>query len=91
MVVKAANWKNFSDINKTFNSTDKVGEKLVFDIKGNNYRLIGIVVFEAAYEMSLNKIGSMVVVDDHGEVFGIFTTTDALNALIEIVRGEVDL
>ncbi|MFZ9001552.1 MAG: CBS domain-containing protein [Bacteriovoracaceae bacterium] len=68
-------------------------ELKVEDVMTHNPKTIGTATSldEAAYEMSLNKIGSMVVVDDHGEVFGIFTTTDALNALIEIVRGEVDL
>lgn len=44
---------------------------------------------EVAYEMSSRKIGSALVLDASGEVSGIFTTTDALNALIEIIRGEV--
>ncbi len=42
-----------------------------------------------ALEMSRRKIGSAVVLNEVGEIFGIFTTTDALNALVEIVRGEV--
>lgn len=46
---------------------------------------------EVAYEMSSNKIGSAVVVDEHSKLVGIFTTTDALNALIEIVRGEIEV
>ncbi len=44
---------------------------------------------EVAYEMARNKIGSAVVQDSYGRLFGIFTTTDALNALVEILRGEV--
>ena len=43
----------------------------------------------AALEMSRRKIGSAVVLNEVGEIFGIFATTDALNALVEIVRGEV--
>ncbi len=42
-----------------------------------------------AYEMSKRKIGSALVIDEIGEIMGIFTSTDALNALVEIVRGEV--
>lgn len=42
-----------------------------------------------ALEMSRRKIGSAVVLNEVGEIFGIFATTDALNALVEIVRGEV--
>lgn len=42
---------------------------------------------DVAYRMSERKIGSVIVLDDSGAPFGIFTATDALNALIEIVRG----
>ena len=41
---------------------------------------------EVAFEMSQNKIGSVIVNDDSGNLLGIFTVTDALNALIEIAR-----
>jgi acetoin utilization protein AcuB len=43
---------------------------------------------EVAFEMSESKIGSAIVLDDEGKLMGIFTLTDALNALIEIIRGE---
>ncbi len=43
----------------------------------------------AALEMSAKKIGSAIVIDEIGEIMGIFTSTDALNALVEIARGEV--
>lgn len=42
---------------------------------------------EVAYAMSEKKIGSVIVEDEDGRFLGIFTVTDALNALIEIVRG----
>lgn len=42
---------------------------------------------EVAYTMSDKKIGSVIVNEDDGEFLGIFTVTDALNALIEISRG----
>ncbi len=41
---------------------------------------------EVAYVMSDRKVGSVIVLDEDGRLFGIFTATDALNALIEIVR-----
>ena len=41
---------------------------------------------EVAFLMSEKKVGSVIVNDDDGAFVGIFTTTDALNALIEIVR-----
>lgn len=43
---EAANWENFADIKKTFNSVDKNGDDLIFDIAGNNFRLIAIVHFQ---------------------------------------------
>ena len=43
---KKADWQNFSDIKKTFNSVDSVGnDRYVFNIKGNHYRIIAIVRF----------------------------------------------
>lgn len=45
---------------------------------------------KVAFEMSSKKIGSAVVTDEEGLLMGIFTTTDALNALIEVLRGETD-
>ncbi len=44
---------------------------------------------EVAFEMSAHKYGCAIVQDEQGEVVGVFTSTDALNAIIEIVRGEV--
>ncbi len=41
---------------------------------------------EVAFEMSQNKIGSVIVNDENEKFLGIFTVTDALNALIEIAR-----
>ena len=43
---KAANWKNFPAVKNTFNTADAVGnDRYVFDIKGNQYRLITLVIF----------------------------------------------
>ena len=42
---------------------------------------------DVAFAMSKNKIGSAIVNDENGNFLGIFTSTDALNALIEVVRG----
>lgn len=41
-------WKNLAEIKSTFNSVDYVGNnRYVFNIKGNNYRLIAIISFNA--------------------------------------------
>lgn len=43
-------------------------------------------LFEVAYEMSSRKIGS-VIVNEENSFLGIFTVTDALNALVEIAQS----
>ena len=37
---KKATWRDLSDVRKTFSSADAVGKWTVFNIKGNQYRLI---------------------------------------------------
>jgi len=46
-----------------------------------------VTLSKAAFELSKYKIGCAIVVDEEGKMEGIFTTTDALNALIELARG----
>lgn len=43
---------------------------------------------DVAFEMSKNKFGSAIVMDEDDQVYGIFTSTDALNALIEVLRKQ---
>ncbi len=43
---------------------------------------------EVAFQLSQEKKGSALVLDLEGDLYGIFTTTDALNALVEIVYPE---
>ena len=45
---------------------------------------------KVAFEISSRKIGSALVVDSNGGLYGIFTAIDGLNALVEVLRGEVD-
>jgi len=48
--VKNSDWKNFADIKQDFNSVDSVGnQRYVFNIKGNNYRLVVIIRFTIQY------------------------------------------
>lgn len=43
---KKAEWTNFNEVKKTFNSVDAIGNsRYVFNIKGNNYRLIVKIMF----------------------------------------------
>jgi len=41
-------WTCFADIKQTFNSVDNVGNnRFVFNIKGNDYRLVAIIIFSS--------------------------------------------
>ena len=55
---KEGRWHCFSDIKKTFNSVDSVGNnRFVFNVKGNHYRLIAIIIFESQ-KVYIRFIGS---------------------------------
>jgi len=44
--VKSSEWTCFADIKKTYNSVDSIGnQRYVFNIKGNNYRLVVVIKF----------------------------------------------
>lgn len=43
---KNADWTNFQDIKRTFNSVDGIGnDRYIFNIKGNKYRLVAMIHF----------------------------------------------
>jgi len=45
-ITKRANWSDFHDVKNTFNSVDAVGnDRFVFNIKGNDFRLIALILF----------------------------------------------
>ncbi|KAA6301042.1 MAG: mRNA interferase HigB [Candidatus Ordinivivax streblomastigis] len=45
-----AEWKSFSDIKVDFPATDYTGNQhFVFNIKGNNYRLVVVIKFTMGY------------------------------------------
>ena len=45
--VSKAEWDNFSDMKKTFNSVDSVGNsRFVFNVKGNHYRIVALLLFQ---------------------------------------------
>lgn len=49
-IVKVSKWNCFADIKNTFNSVDSVGnQRYVFDIKGNNFRLVVVIKFTIGY------------------------------------------
>jgi mRNA interferase HigB len=39
-IAKKATWRNLAEVRKTFSSADAVSKWTVFNIKGNQYRLI---------------------------------------------------
>jgi len=58
---KAAAWQNFQDIKNAFNSVDYVGnQRYVFNIKGNDYRLVVKILF-------VQKIIYIRFIGTHGE------------------------
>ncbi|MBS9767717.1 MAG: type II toxin-antitoxin system HigB family toxin [Flavobacteriaceae bacterium] len=56
--VKKCEWDNLSDVRNTFNTVDYVGNnRFVFDIKGNHYRLVAIIIF-ASKKLYIRFIGT---------------------------------
>ncbi len=55
---RKAEWDNFSDMKKTFNSVDSVGnERYVFNVRGNHYRIVAKVKF-AFKRMYIRWVGN---------------------------------
>jgi len=53
-----SNWNNLADIKQTFNTADYVGNnRFVFNIRGNSYPLIAIVIF-ASKKVYIRFIGT---------------------------------
>lgn len=51
-------WKCFADIKNTFNSVDGISKnRFVFNIRGNNYRLVAIIIF-ASSKVYIRFIGT---------------------------------
>lgn len=45
-VIEKNHFANWAELKNSFNSIDKVGERTVFDLGGNKYRLIAYIRFE---------------------------------------------
>ena len=43
----AADWGSVQDVRRSFSDADQVGDALVFNIRGNRYRLIATVFYPA--------------------------------------------
>jgi mRNA interferase HigB len=46
-VTRSAAWKSFAEVRKTFGSADYIKDQVVFDVGGNNYRLISLIDYPA--------------------------------------------
>ena len=56
--VRRASWTTLADIKKDFNSVDYVGNnRYVFNIGGNNFRIVTIVIF-LAHHVYIRFIGT---------------------------------
>ncbi len=50
IIVKRAKWKSFADVKNDFNTTDSIGnQRYIFNIKGNDYRLVVVIQFAHEY------------------------------------------
>lgn len=55
---KKAKWSSFNDIKEQFGSASIVGnDRIVFNIKGNHYRLITLILFKS-HKMLIRFIGT---------------------------------
>ncbi|MCB0840901.1 MAG: type II toxin-antitoxin system HigB family toxin [Bacteroidetes bacterium] len=68
-ITRKADWQNLNEIKKDFSSVDYVGNnRFVFNIKGNDYRFISIIIF-ASQKLYIRFIGT------HAEYDRIDATT----------------
>ena len=44
-IVRASRYQTFHALKRTFPKADKVGDRVVFDIGGNKYRLVAVIHF----------------------------------------------
>jgi len=53
-----ARWETFAELRATFNSADQVGDRVVFNVKGNSYRVVAHVVYGPYYRMLIKFVGT---------------------------------
>lgn len=56
-VVSAASWKHFADVKAQFGGASAVGDRVVFNIAGNKYRLVAYINY-AFYTVYVRFIGT---------------------------------
>ena len=45
LLIEKGSFRNFAELRATFRGVDKVGERFVFNIGGNKYRLVAAIAF----------------------------------------------
>ncbi len=50
---KSTIWGSFTDVRRDYRSADKIGECYVFDIGGNNFRLVAKIIRECVYVLRI--------------------------------------
>lgn len=61
--VDAARWENFADVRHSFNAADQVGDRVVFNIKGNSYRIVAHVAYGPYYRVLIKFVGTHAAYD----------------------------
>ena len=74
-------------VGKNWTSMMKVGDMMSTNLLSVH---VNDTLGDVAYQLSNEKVGSAIVLDNEENLFGIFTTTDALNALVEIMHQQPD-
>ncbi len=74
-------------VGKNWTSMMKVGDMMSTNLLSVH---VNDTLGDVAYQLSNEKVGSAIVLDNEENLFGIFTTTDALNALVEIMHEQPD-
>ncbi len=76
----------------TFSQASNFNELKVEEIMSKDIYTVSpeTKLYEVALKMSENKFGSAVIYDPEEKSLGIFTATDALNALVEVLRGDIE-
>jgi len=56
IATERALWTSFDDIRRTFRSADYVDPYVVFNIGGNNFRLVAVVTFDENKGVNVQKV-----------------------------------
>eukprot|EP01036_Dinobryon_divergens_P018918 gene18918-25799_t len=100
-IVEQADFRDFEHIKEFFNSADYVPPYVVFDVAGNNYRVVVVVHYRAkriyvrefnmrAIQSSWSKLDSMVHLRPIYDEAGYEQMTSLMNSLLDVVGNNED-